>query len=65
MKEALQHAAWHHGQEVEVQWVHAEEVEAKGPDGLLATACGIVVPGGFGSRGVEGMIRDGAVRTGE
>ena len=57
VKEALQHAAWHHGQEVEVQWVHAEEVEAKGPDGLLATACGIVVPGGFGERGVEGMIR--------
>lgn len=56
VKEALQHAAWSHGQEVEVQWVHAEEVEEKGPDGLLAEACGIVVPGGFGARGVEGMI---------
>ena len=56
VKEALQHAALHHGQEVEVQWVHAEQVEAEGPEGLLAEACGIVVPGGFGSRGVEGMI---------
>ncbi len=56
VKEALEHAAWHHGREVEVQWVHAEEVEAQGPEGLLDRACGIVVPGGFGSRGVEGMI---------
>ena len=39
-----------------MQWVHAEEVEAEGPEGLLAEACGIVVPGGFGARGVEGMI---------
>ena len=57
VKEALQHAALHHGQEIEVQWVHAEEVEEKGPDALLASACGIVVPGGFGSRGVDGMIK--------
>ena len=57
VKESLQHAGWHHGQEVEVQWVHAEQVEREGPEGLLSTACGIVVPGGFGSRGVEGMIR--------
>ena len=57
VKEALQHAALHHGQEIEVQWVHAEEVEEKGPHALLASACGIVVPGGFGSRGVDGMIK--------
>ncbi len=56
VKEALQHAALYHGQEVEVQWVHAEQVEAEGAEGILASACGIVVPGGFGSRGVEGMI---------
>ena len=57
VKEALQHAALHHGQEIDVQWVHAEEVEEKGPHALLASACGIVVPGGFGSRGVDGMIK--------
>ena len=57
VKEALQHAALHHGQEIDVQWVHAEEVEEKGPHALLSSACGIVVPGGFGSRGVDGMIK--------
>ena len=41
---------------MEIQWVHSEDVEKYGPDALLGTANGIVVPGGFGPRGVEGMI---------
>ena len=57
VKEALQHAGLHHGQEIDVRWVHAEEVEEKGPDSLLKSVCGIVVPGGFGPRGVDGMIK--------
>ena len=56
VKEALRHAGLLHGREVEIQWVHSEDVERYGPDALLATACGIVVPGGFGPRGVEGMV---------
>ena len=36
--------------------VSAEEIEERGPGGLLASARGIVVPGGFGPRGVEGMV---------
>jgi len=56
VKEALRHAGLCHDREVEIQWVHAEDVERQGPDALLANACGIVVPGGFGPRGVEGMI---------
>ena len=54
--EALKHAGLYHDRDVEIQWVHAEDVERDGPDSLLKTACGIVVPGGFGPRGVEGMI---------
>jgi len=56
VKEALRHAGLLHGREVEIQWIHSEDVERYGPDALLATACGIVVPGGFGPRGVEGMV---------
>ena len=56
VKEALQHAGLFHGQEVDVQWVHAEEIEKIGPSTLLKFASGIVVPGGFGPRGVDGMI---------
>ncbi len=56
VKEALRHAGLAHDREIDIQWVHSEDVEREGPDGLLANACGIVVPGGFGPRGVEGMI---------
>jgi CTP synthase len=56
VKEALRHAGLAHGREVEIQWVHSEDVEKLGPESLLSSACGIVVPGGFGPRGVEGMV---------
>tara|TARA_B100000315_G_scaffold237670_1_gene254666 strand:- start:494 stop:2137 length:1644 start_codon:yes stop_codon:yes gene_type:complete len=57
VREALRHAGLAHGREVEIQWVHSEDVERLGPESLLSTACGIVVPGGFGPRGVEGMVQ--------
>ena len=57
VKEALRHAGLAHDRQVEIQWIHSEDVEREGPDALLANACGIVVPGGFGPRGVEGMIQ--------
>jgi CTP synthase len=54
--EAIKAAAWAHGRQPEVVWVDAERVEKEGPDKLLKGLAGIVVPGGFGSRGVEGKI---------
>ena len=57
VKEALRHAGLHHGRDVQVSWVHSEDIERDGPDQYLSSACGIVVPGGFGSRGIEGMIQ--------
>ena len=54
--EALKHASLFHDRDVEIQWIHSEDIEREGPDSLLKTACGIIVPGGFGHRGVEGMI---------
>ena len=56
VKEALLHAGLVHERNVEVQWVRAEDVEEQGPESLLHSVAGIVVPGGFGPRGVEGMI---------
>ena len=55
VKEALKHAGLYHDRDIEIQWIHSEDIEREGTDSLLKTACGIVVPGGFGSRGVQGM----------
>ena len=57
VKEALRHAGLHHGREVEISWVHSEDIEKDGPEQYLSSASGIVVPGGFGPRGIEGMIQ--------
>ncbi len=56
VREALRHAAASHGLRAEVKWVHSEAVERDGADAYLKDVSGIVVPGGFGSRGVEGMV---------
>lgn len=57
VREALRHAGIRHHRDVELQWIHSEDVERYGPDDLLRDASGIVVPGGFGPRGVEGMVQ--------
>ena len=56
VREALRHAGLSHTRDVELQWVHSEDIERYGPDDLLRNVSGIVVPGGFGTRGVEGMV---------
>ena len=57
VREALRHAALYHNRSLNLNWVHSEDLEKDGCDSLLRTAQGIVVPGGFGIRGIEGMIR--------
>ena len=54
--EALNHAAIHHGASVEIEWIQAESVEGLMIDSLLSGLDGIVIPGGFGERGIEGKI---------
>ena len=56
VREALLHAGVHLGRQVEMAWINAEDVTADSAEALLGPASGIVVPGGFGSRGIEGMI---------
>ena len=54
--EALTHGGIENDVSVEVRWVDSEEVTPDTVGGLLAGVHGILVPGGFGDRGVEGMI---------
>ena len=56
VREALYHAGFHHDRDVEIEWIDAEDLEkGKGLE-KLARVDGIVVPGGFGYRGIEGKI---------
>jgi len=54
--QALQHAGFHHGVEVEVVWCASDELEDPQARKVLETVDGILVPGGFGIRGVEGKV---------
>jgi len=56
VREALKHAALHLGVEVEILWIHATDLERGRSLEMLEEAHGILVPGGFGSRGIEGKI---------
>ncbi len=54
--EALRHAGLHQELDIDVRWVSAEQIEREGPERLLSDVYGIVVPGGFGDRGIQGKI---------
>jgi CTP synthase len=54
--EALTHGGIFHGAKVEVDWIQAEHVEGLLAEGRLRDLDGIVIPGGFGERGIEGKI---------
>ena len=56
VREAIKHAALQQGVEVEISWVHSTDLEKDTGLNSLDKIDGIVVPGGFGSRGVEGKI---------
>jgi len=54
--ESLNHAGIHHGADIQLEWIQAEELEGMLAAGRLRDLDGIVIPGGFGERGVEGKI---------
>jgi len=57
VREALRHAGLYHNRDINLLWVHSEDLERDGSDALLGSAQGIIVPGGFGIRGINGMLK--------
>lgn len=54
--ESLFHAGFHHSTRILLKRIEAEEIERQGPEVLLSNVDGILIPGGFGKRGIEGKI---------
>ncbi|MDW7652219.1 MAG: CTP synthase [Bacillota bacterium] len=54
--ESLHHGGFENDSEVEIRWIQAEDMEKEGAEALLQGVDGILVPGGFGDRGIEGKV---------
>ncbi|MBQ3829656.1 MAG: CTP synthase, partial [Spirochaetales bacterium] len=54
--EALRHAGFYHDVHINIHWIDSEEITSGNCVEVLSGLDGIIVPGGFGSRGIEGMI---------
>ena len=65
IQEAIIHGGVANGVQVKVDWVDSEKVELDGAEALLGGAHGILIPGGFGDRGVEGMVQAAAYARGK
>lgn len=58
LMDSLDHAGWAEGVTVKTRWVNSEKIEkGEAPEKLLAGVAGIIVPIGWGARGVEGMLK--------
>ncbi|NEQ45545.1 MAG: CTP synthase [Leptolyngbya sp. SIOISBB] len=57
VSEALQHAAIAAHAKLKIRWVNSEDLESQAADDVLRGIDGVVVPGGFGTRGVDGKVR--------
>jgi len=54
--EALRHAGYYHNAEVKIEWIDSETITEENRDEVFKDISGIIVPGGFGDRGIEGMV---------
>lgn len=54
--EALRHAGYFHNARVNIHWIDSEQITSDTAEEMLGGLDGIIVPGGFGDRGIEGMI---------
>lgn len=54
--ESLSHGGWSNGVQVSIDWIDSQKITNETVDPLLSQADGILIPGGFGDRGIEGMI---------
>jgi CTP synthase len=57
ISESFVHAGAANNARVNIKWISSEEVERNGINGVFKNIDGVLVPGGFGERGIEGMIR--------
>jgi CTP synthase len=57
VRESLLHAGWEFRREVEIDWIDSQRLEEEGGESILEGLDGIVVPGGFGHRGIDGMLK--------
>ena len=57
ISEAFVHAGVVNNTRVTLKWVDSEEVEKEGPEKFFSDVCGILIPGGFGDRGIEGKLK--------
>ncbi len=55
--ESLDHAGIHHHAQIRIARIQSADIEEEGPERLLAGYDGILIPGGFGERGVEGKVQ--------
>lgn len=54
--EALKHAGYENGAHIDIKWIDSETIHEDNAASILSDCDGVIVPGGFGERGVEGMI---------
>ena len=54
--EALRHGGFENGVDIDIDWVQSEDINSGTVSSILSDCRGIIVPGGFGDRGTEGMI---------
>ena len=54
--EALHHAGFYHNVHINIHWIDSEEIKPETAESILSGLEGIIIPGGFGGRGIEGMI---------
>ncbi len=54
--EALRHAGYENGAYVEIEWIDSEMINEANVSDIIGKCSGIVIPGGFGNRGIEGMV---------
>ena len=57
IRESLTHAAIAEGVDLAIEWISSEDIARAGADELLARVDGLLIPGGFGDRGIEGKIQ--------
>ena len=55
--EALKHAGFHHDYNIQIVWVDADNLDSEQAEEKLAGVDGVLVPGGFGIRGIEGKVQ--------